>query len=80
MLQDFLYNKTAQVIHNHSSSHINLEFGRKRHELQSLIDLGNEFRGAGECNARHEDYAPVHTAIFADAFAERATLVVDCEG
>lgn len=80
MLQDLLDGVTANVVRHHHRRHGDLELGREGHELQFLVQLRDKLRGAGECHARHGQEAPIHTPVLADALAEGAALVVDCEG
>ena len=67
-------------IQNHDACDHELEVARKRYEFELVVEFRNEFRGAGECDARYEDETPVHALVLADRFAERTALVVDCEG
>jgi hypothetical protein len=79
-LQAFFDNPArAKVQHHHARNHP-LELACKRHELETRIELRDEFGSAGEGDEGHGDEAPVHALIFADGFAEGAALVVDCEG
>ena len=79
-LQCFFDNVAAKVVDDHDYRHCDLEVEGKGHELELLVELGDEFGGARECDKRDTDEAPVHTSVFSDAFSEWPALVVDGKG
>ena len=76
-LQYFLNNVAANVVNDHDGGHGDLEVKGERHELELLVQLGDEFRGAREGNERYPNEPPVHASIFSNTLSERAALVVD---
>lgn len=80
VLENVLNQPAATVVENHQHSQSHLELIGEGNEAQLLIQLGDEFGGAGECNTRGGDETPVHALVLADGFAEGTTLVVDREG
>lgn len=80
MLEYCFHQITPDEIDNHDGGHDDFELGGEGNHFQLLVDFRDEFRGAGECDARDEQEAPVHAAVFADALAEGPALVVDGEG
>lgn len=80
MLQHLFNDKATHVISNHNPGHDKFEFCREGDKLQFLVELGYEFGRTGEGDSRDKNDSPVHAAVFADAFPEGATLVVDGEG
>ena len=80
VLEALLNDIAACIIEDHGRSEHPLKLARERHKLELFVDFGDEFGGAGEGDAGDKDETPVHAPVFADGFAEGATLVVDCEG
>lgn len=79
-LQHVLDEPASSVVSDHKQGEGDLELGRERNEAQLLVQLGNEFCGAGKSHSGGRDETPVHGLILADGFAEGAALVVDGEG
>jgi hypothetical protein len=79
-LERLLDDEAPDVIQDHDGRHREPEGVGELDEAELRVELGDELGRAGESHAGDEDDAPVHAAVFADAFAEGPALVVDGEG
>ena len=79
-LEPLLHDPAAREIHHHDHRHGHPERVVELDQSELLVQLGEEFRRAGEGDAGHEDEAPVHALVLRNALAEGTALVVDGEG
>ena len=80
MLQHDFDDVATHEVNDHKTRHDELELRAERHEPKLLVNLRDELRRARESYARYQDETPIHATVFADAFSEGATLVVDGKG